>query len=442
MNASLITTDLARGLHWHSETLAAGAADGMHQVNLFPALRGQTFAGFGGAFTEAAGSCWQRLSEANRQRFLAACFGPDGLGYTLGRAHMGGCDFALGSYACLQAPGQSLAAFDTSRDQQYILPLIAAAQAAAGQKLGLLLSPWSPPPFMKTNGEAAHGGRLLPAYRAQWAACMAEYVRRYRAAGCDVRMVTIQNEPAAAQTWDSCLYTAREEGEFAARWLRPALDAAGCSDVRILAWDHNKELLVQRAAGTLAVEGADRAVDGFAVHWYSGDHFDAIAAVRALYPGKEVWFTEGCVEYSRFDGLPGVGKAEMYAHDILGNLNAGIAGSIDWNLLLDAAGGPNHVGNFCEAPLMLTADGTDFVTLGEYWYIGQFSRFIRPGAVAVGHSAYTAGLEVTAFQNSDGRRVAVLLNRTGAPLPASVTEDGETGFTFTLAPHSIATLVY
>lgn len=441
MNATLYTTDLARGLHWRAAPIEPAPADCMHQLNVFPALRGQTFAGFGGAFTEAAAWCWQQLTSENRQRFLDAYFGPGGLGYTLGRAHMGSCDFALGNYACLAVPDETLASFDFRRDEQYILPLIAAAQKTAGQPIGLLLSPWSPPAFMKTNDDQNHGGKLKPEYRALWAACIAEYARRYRAAGCDVRMLSIQNEPAATQTWDSCLYTAAEEGKFAARFLRPALDKAGLADVRILAWDHNKELLVQRAAGTLAVDGADAAVDGFGVHWYTGDHFDAVAAARALWPDKEIWFTEGCVEYSRFDGMAGVGKAEMYAHDIIGNLNAGIAGNIDWNLLLDAKGGPNHVGNFCEAPLMLTDDGSAFEIRGEYWYIGQFSRYIRPDAVALGHSCPNGTVEATAFENADGSRVVVILNRSSDAQPVSVTTDGESGFNFTLASHTIATLV-
>ena len=134
-----------------------------------------------------------------------------------------------------------------------------------------------------------------------------------------------------------------------------------------------------RAAETLAVPRAGEAVSGFAVHWYTGDHFGALEAVRSLWPNQELWFTEGCVEYSRFDGMTALEKAEMYAHDILGNLNGGVNGSLDWNLLLDAKGGPNHVGNFCEAPVMLTEDGRDFSLIDEYWYIGQFSRFIRPG---------------------------------------------------------------
>lgn len=252
--------------------------------------------------------------------------------------------------------------------------------------------------------------------------------------------MSVQNEPAAVQTWDSCIYSAQEEGEFAAGFLAPALTEAGCGDVKILAWDHNKELLLQRASGTLAVPGAAKAVNGFAFHWYTGDHFDAVRLAKDRWPDKELWFSEGCVEYSRFDGMTPLQKAEMYAHDILGNLNAGISGSIDWNLLLDAKGGPNHVGNFCEAPVMLTGDGSDFVLQSEYYYIGQFSRFIRPGAVRLGVSSWTSDLEVTAFENLDGSRIVVALNRTERVLPISVTLDGQEGFNFLFAPHSVATL--
>lgn len=190
----------------------------------------------------------------------------------------------------------------------------------------------------------------------------------------------------------------------------------------------------------MSVPGAEKAVSGFAVHWYTGDHFDALRSAGAMWPDKELWFTEGCVEYSRFDGMTPLEKAEMYAHDILGNLNGGIHGSLDWNLLLDAKGGPNHVGNFCEAPVMLTRDGQDFTRMDEYWYIGQFSRFIRPGAVGLGASAWTAGVEATAFENADGVRAAVLLNRTDRDLPVSLTQDGTEGYSFTLEAHSIATI--
>jgi len=438
MKATLTTTNLQTGAYWQQEELESAAVDCVHQISVYPNIRRQRFEGFGGAFTEAVAYNWQRLPPEKRQQLLNLYFGPEGLGYTQGRVHIGSCDFALGNYACQSGPEDE--GFHTERDDQYLIPMVLAAQKTANGPISLLLSPWSPPGFMKTNGEMNHGGSLKPEYRARWAACMAKYAAHYRDAGCDVRRISIQNEPAAVQTWDSCIWSGEDEGMFAAEYLAPALADAGCGNVKILAWDHNKDILVYRAGQTLSVPGAAEAVSGFAVHWYTGDHFDALRAAAERWPDKELWFTEGCVEYSRFDGMTPLQKAEMYAHDILGNLNAGICGSIDWNLLLDAGGGPNHAGNFCEAPVMLTEDGSDYTLQGEYYYIGHFSRFIRPGAVRLEVSGWSTEAEVTAFENVDGSRVVVALNRTDRELPLSVTQDGQDGYSFFLPAHTIGTL--
>ena len=437
MKATLTVTDLQKHIYWRSQELASGPLDCTHQVSVYPNWKHQRFEGFGSAFTEAAAYCYQQLPEEKRQAFLEAYFGKNGLCYAAGRAHLNSCDFSLGNYACMESEQDPV--FHTDRDETYLLPMIRDAQAVAGQPIRLLLSPWSPPAFMKTNGNMNHGGKLKEEYQQLWASCMAKYVAFYRNQGCLVSMVSIQNEPAAVQTWDSCIYSGQEEGKFASQ-LRKALDAAGCGDVKILAWDHNKDIFVYRAEATLSVPGAEDNVAGFGLHWYTGDHFEAIRLVKERWPHKDIWFTEGCVEYSRFDGMTPPEKAEMYAHDILGNLNAGISGSIDWNLLLNAKGGPNHVGNFCEAPIMLNADGSDFEIMTEYYYIGHFSRYIRPGAVCLGSSVYSADVEATAFENPDGSRVTVFLNRTGAAQNISLTENGEAGFRFTLEPHTIATV--
>lgn len=441
MSAVLTVTDLRSGAFWQTRKLGRCTVDCDHQVSVYPDLRRQRFLGFGGAFTEAAAFCYQQLPPDRQRAFLGCYFGENGLGYTLGRVHMGSCDFALGNYGCLDSAREAAdGVFHTERDEQYLLPMILAAQETEGRPIGLLLSPWSPPAFMKTNADMNHGGSLKPEYRELWAACIAKYVAFYRAKGCDVRCVTVQNEPAAVQTWDSCIYTAAEEGAFAAEALAPALEAAGCGDVGILAWDHNKELLVYRAAETMAYPGAEQALRGFAVHWYTGDHFDAVRLTRERWPDREIWFSEGCVEYSRFAGASALEKAERYAHDMIGNLNAGICASLDWNLLLDANGGPNHVGNFCEAPVMLCKGGKDFQIQSEYHYIGHFSCFIRPGAVCLGSSVWSTDLEVTAFENQDGSRVAVALNRTDRPMKVSLTQDGRESYDFTMAPRTIASL--
>ncbi|MBR5261364.1 MAG: glucosylceramidase, partial [Oscillospiraceae bacterium] len=370
MKAVLTVTNLDKGLYWHRSELERGKTDCMKQISVYPNIRRQTFHGFGGAFTEAAAYAYQQLSKEKQAEFMQAYFGDSGLRYRCGRTHIGSCDFALGNYACIESENDS--AFNTLRDEKYLIPMLHDAEKALGKPVELMLSPWSPPPFMKTNGEMNHGGKLKEEYRKLWAKCMAKYVRFYRDNGCNVKFISIQNEPDATQTWDSCIYSAIEEGEFAPI-LRAALDEVGCEDVKLLVWDHNKDIFVYRADGTLSVPGADEAVGGFAIHWYTGDHFDAVRFVHEKHPEKDIWFTEGCVEYSRFDGMTPLEKAEMYAHDILGNLNAGICGSIDWNLLLDSEGGPNHVGNFCEAPLMLNVEASDFEIMSEYYYIGHFS---------------------------------------------------------------------
>ena len=133
-------------------------------------------------------------------------------------------------------------------------------------------------------------------------------------------------------------------------------------------------------------------------------------------------------------------KAEMYAHDIIGNLNAGTCASIDWNLLLDEHGGPNHVGNFCEAPVM-AAPGGGLEKKGSYYYMGQISRYIRPGAVRIGLSRFSATVEATAFENTDGSIAVVLLNRGNSGTDIRIRLSPDEYIPAELDAHGIATIL-
>ena len=103
----------------------------------------------------------------------------------------------------------------------------------------------------------------------------------------------------------------------------------------------------------------------------------------------------------------------MYAHDILGDLNSGVNAYIDWNLILDNNGGPNHKLNFCNSPIMLNPDSTDYIKNLSYYYIGHFSKFIKPESKRIAYSKYTDRIEVTSFINTDNSIAIVLLNRNG-----------------------------
>jgi glucosylceramidase len=408
-------------------------------VNVYDEVRYQEWIGFGGAFTEAAALTFDQLPPAVREQVMEAYFDPQrGQGYNFCRTHMNSCDFSLGNYADAAQPGDvALESFNVTREKEHLFPMI--QQAARRASFKLFISPWSPPAWMKDSGAMNQGGKLLPQYADSWALHYVRFIEALKAEGLDVWGLTVQNEPNATQTWDSCTYTAQEEAEFVANHLYPALARAGLDGVRIMVWDHNKERVYERARDVLANPQAAEHVWGIAFHWYSGDHFEALDLVHTRWPEKALVFTEGCVD--RDEGFDAWGAGESYAHDILGDLNHYTQAWCDWNLLLDYEGGPNHVRNFCSAPLMATEDYQRVLFQPSYWYMGHFSRFIPAGSVRIGCTRYTPALECTAFLRPDGKRTLVALNRSDAAIPFTLRWCGKMAEAAIL-PHSIQTLLF
>ncbi len=438
----ITVTNYNENVYWEEKEVEAVEVGCMNLVNVFPEYKRQQMKGFGGAFTEASGYCYDKLSEESKKEFLKAYFSEEGLNYNIGRTHINSCDFGLGNYAAVdQLEDGTLTEFDLTRANQYVLPLINDAYKLRGEKMEILLSPWSPPAYMKTNGEMNNGGKLKPEYRKEWASYVARYIKELKALGLNIQYLTVQNEPEAVQTWDSCTYSAQEEMEFVRDYLGPALTEAKLDDVKILVWDHNKEATYDRATAILGDADAKKYIYGVALHWYTGDHFEELQMVRETYPEKELFFTEGCVEYSRFMDSNEVAKAEMYAHDMLGNFKNGVSAYFDWNLLLDAKGGPNHVGNFCAAPIMSKEEETDFEKRLSYYYIGHFSRYIEKGAYAIAVSTYCSEVEAVGFVNPSGEVVVVLLNRQDKDIEVTVGNKGK-GCNLVIKAHSIATVRY
>ncbi len=387
-------------------------------IALDPDAQYQEIIGFGGAFTEAAAVTLYKLPPEKQTELLRAYFDPAaGHSYSLCRTHINSCDFSLGNYAYAEVPGDAeLEHFSIERDRQALIPMIKAAFDAAGDALKLLASPWSPPAWMKTNGEMNHGGKLKPEYRATWAEYYCRYIQAYAGEGVPIWGLTVQNEPEATQTWDSCRYTAEEERDFVRDHLGPALQRHDLSHIRLLIWDHNRDVLFERASTVYDDPAAAQYVWGAGFHWYEKpQRFDEVQRVHDAYPDKHLLFTEGCQEGGPHLGEWGLG--ERYAHAMLNDLNAWTEGWIDWNLLLDETGGPNHVGNYCSAPIIADTRTGELLYQSSYYYIGHFARFIHPGARRIGCSVGTGALEATAFRNPNGGLAVVVLNRTDAAIP-------------------------
>lgn len=386
-------------------------------VNIYPDMKFQTMEGFGGAITDAAGYVYSLMSEEQKKQLMESYFSPEQMKYNIVRIHMDSCDFSTEMYEAMSdETDKELKSFSFERTEKYIMPMLEDAQKTAGQPLELMLSPWSPPAFMKTNGERKHGGSLKPEYQGMWADYICRYIKEFEDRGYKVRRISLQNEAKAVQTWDSCVYTAEQEKEFLRDYMYPALQKHGLSYVEIFIWDHNKERVYERACQTIDEDTKDM-ISGMAFHWYSGDHFEALDLVQRKYPELKLIISESCIEYTKFGASDNRKNAGRLSHEIIGDLNHGMSAFYDWNILLDEKGGPNHVGNLCHAPFLYDTVNKELLPQLIQKHFYHFTHFIEAGAVRIGCSKYTDKIDVTAFENPDGTKVVVLLNRTEEKIP-------------------------
>ncbi|MFN2364181.1 MAG: glycoside hydrolase family 30 beta sandwich domain-containing protein [Halarsenatibacteraceae bacterium] len=408
-------------------------------VELDNSKKYQKILGFGGAFTEAAAHTLFQISPDKRKEVIESYFNSEtGLGYSLGRVHIHSCDFALENYTYVEENDEKLETFDISRDKEKIIPLIKDAIAERGDKLKLLASPWSPPAWMKTNNEMNNGGKLLPEYREAWAKYFTKFIKAYREEGIDIWGISVQNEPEAVQTWDSCIYTPEEERDFVKFYLGPIMERKDLEDVKILICDHNRDIIVKRASAVFSDREAASYVWGAAFHWYVSEEFENVGRVHELYPEKHLLFTEGCQE-----GGVKLGEwftGERYGRNMIGDLNNWTEGYLDWNLVLNEKGGPNHVGNYCDAPIIADTEEDKLHYNSSYYYIGHFSKYIKQGARRIDWNSDLDDLNMTAFENPDSSIALVVMNETDRD-HQFILKEGSAGAEIESLAHSIKTII-
>nr|WP_294899457.1 glycoside hydrolase family 30 protein [uncultured Pedobacter sp.] len=406
----------------------------------------QTMVGIGGAITDASAEVFAKLSKDKQQELLNAYYSKDkGIGYTLARTNMNSCDFSSNSYTYIKEGDKYLKTFDISHDDKYRLPMIQQAIKTANNKLKLFVSPWSPPAFMKDNNSMLQGGKLKDEFKQSWANYYVKYIQELGKRNIQVWGLTVQNEPMAKQKWESCIFTAEDERDFIKKYLGPTLAKAKMGDKKLIAWDHNRDLIYQRASVILSDPEAAKYVWGIGFHWYetwTGSQmlFQNLNRVKEAFPDKELIFTEGCKEKFNLDSVNNWSLGERYGHSMINDFNSGTAAWTDWNILLDENGGPNHVGNYCFAPIHANVKTNELIYTSAYYYIGQFSKFIAPGAKRVIVSSSRDALESTAFVNPDGKIVVVVMNRTDNDIKHLLWIKGKAAETVSAA-HSISTYV-
>ncbi|MFC3114415.1 glycoside hydrolase family 30 protein [Cellvibrio fontiphilus] len=411
-----------------------------------PQKQYQTLLGIGGAITDASAETYAKLSSKKKAEFLKAYYDQkDGIGYSLLRTTIHSSDFASGSHTYIKEGDKELKTFDIAPDKKYRIPMIKQAIKAAGGEITTYASPWSAPAFMKDTNNMLQGGKLLPEYNEAWANYYVKFIQAYEKAGIPIWGLTVQNEPMAKQTWESMIFTAAEERDFLKNHLGPTLKKAGMGDKKIIVWDHNRDLIVHRANTIMGDPEAAQYVWGIGFHWYETwtggkPMYSNVAEVAKAYPNVNLLLTEATVEKFNAERYHYWPNAERYGDSIINDFNAGAVAWTDWNILLDHTGGPNHVGNFCFAPIHADTNG-ELIYTPTYYYLGHFSKFIRPNAKRVSAVASRSLLQVTSFINSDNSLATVVMNNSDSAINYRF-YIGDMETNVAIPAHAMQTLVY
>jgi len=241
------------------------------------------------------------------------------------------------------------------------------------------------------------------------------------------------------------MYTADEERDFIKNYLGPTLWKNGMQDKKLIAWDHNRDLMYHRASAILSDSAAARYVWGIGFHWYeswTGAPIpENVKRVAEAFPGKQLLLTEACNYPFSWETFDQWHWGENYGTSMISDFNNGAVAWTDWNILLDETGGPNHVKNFCFAPVHADLRDGSLHYMNSYYYIGHFSKYIMPGAKRIACSSNRAQLQTTGFKNPDGKVVVIIMNTGDTQVEYRLYVE-EQAAEFISLPHSIMTLMF
>ncbi len=384
-------------------------------IRVYPEKVISVWAGFGGAITEAAAYNYSLLDKKQKEIFLHAYYDKAGLGYTWGRVAIGSNDFCLAPYEYTELA--SLEDFSIEHENRYLMPML--RDIFKMQPLTLVASPWSPPSFMKSNGSLI-GGKLKRKYYRTYAEYLRKFVDAYLENGFKIDYLTMQNEPEAAQRWESCLWNLREQKKFL-KYLIPALNG---SSAEIIIWDHNKEKLFKVVNELWRPE-----VVGVGFHIYAGVYAEQMRLVREKYPELLMINTESCCS---FEG-EWQGAAEYYLTDTMTDINCGVNVYLDWNILLNSEGGPTDADNPVKAPVMF--DGKTVILTPLYRYLKVLAQAFLPGTQIL--QAESDDDEILVVAGLRGARVVLVIMNKGDKAKKYEVKIGKKTITGMITAHSI-----
>ena len=381
-------------------------------VDLDAAAADHPFTGLGVSIPES--SCWllSRLPAEKRAEILRAVWTADGAGLSVARLQVGSSDYSMHAYTYDDVAGDTeLEHFSIDPDRRYVLPVVKEIQKI-NPDVTFFASPWSPPAWMKDNGNVA-GGSLLREHYGVYARYFVKYIQAFQKEGVTIQAVTTQNEPECDQFGMSptCLWTGEQEMAFIVNHLAPALKAAGLQTKPWL-WDHNFDG-TNRVWQALARKGVLESIGAVAWHPYVGQP-EWIKPIHAKYPDLPMVMTEMGPHVDRY-------RRDMlwWGDLMMRTFNSGCGGFTSWCMVLDEHGQPNITGGFpCAGFVEIDSVTGEAVPSEQFKAFRHVGRFVRRGADILKDFWKAGGSDwarrndkrttCAAFRNPDGSHVVVV----------------------------------
>ena len=277
-------------------------------------------------------------------------------------------------------------------------------------QLTFMATPWSAPGWMKTSGNMV-GGSLTGGDEAVFAQYLTKLVQAYQGQGDadlvpDAWPTSRSTRPAA---YPGMLMSASQESTII-NDLGPDLDSAGLAAPRSSPGTTTGTTPSLPRAGPGPTGNNTAASPGTTTRATRAPRPPCTTPTRARrrletegsWTGGNNWVAE----------INGQGGAT--AIDTLRELVADVT---FWNLALNASGGP-VTGNSCDCTAPVTTNGSGVTYNAEYYILGQFSKFVKPGAVPHRLATCVGNIDNVAFKNPDGT-IALVAENTGGSAQTS-----------------------
>ena len=427
--ASAAAVLLAAGLGTAAITSSPASAASAAAVITAPA---QTIAGFG-----ASGAWWvndlTNFSASAQAQVASLLFTSSGIELSQYRYNIGGG--GVGVSVAARAPQSFLTSsgsYDWSDDPggQYFLK--AAATDGVPDLVGFVNSA---PGKYTTNGENCDG-EINAADDAAYGTYLATIVSHFAAEGVDIGQISPMNEPD--NSFSGCTQEGMEvpaaERAGVIDAVGSALSAAGLATKVIADESSETTQLLSEAPTWLANSSVPSYLAAIAHHTYDNPSDSELEQTGALgdVNGKPVWATEICCQISGGGGYgaqydPTMAGALTLANYVYTDLSYADDAAFDWwTALSSSLGCDPDTSSTCATTVntnstawndgliyydpAYASDGDQALYMTKRFYaLGQYSRFVRPGAVRYGVSGSPAGVQTMAFLHN-GQWVVVATN--------------------------------